>query len=87
MLRKVGDIAEFTELGDYLVAHFSAGMRVRVALGVVTSTDPEILILGEGIGNVDAAFMKKSRKRLQELVERSGILVFASLQRVPGAAV
>ena len=31
-----------------------------------------------GIGNVDAAFMKKSRKRLQELVERSGILVFAS---------
>ncbi|HMS76728.1 ABC transporter ATP-binding protein [Gordonia sp. (in: high G+C Gram-positive bacteria)] len=81
MLRKVDDIAEFTELGDYLempLRTYSAGMRVRVALGVVTSTDPEILILDEGIGNVDAAFMKKSRKRLQELVERSGILVFAS---------
>ncbi len=81
MLRKVDDIAEFTELGDYLempLRTYSAGMRVRVALGVVTSTDPEILILDEGLGNVDAAFMKKSRKRLQELVERSGILVFAS---------
>ena len=29
-----------------------------MALGVVTSTDPEILILDEGIGNVDAAFMR-----------------------------
>jgi ABC-2 type transport system ATP-binding protein len=53
-------------------------MRVRVSLGVVTSIDPEILILDEGIGAVDADFMRKARVRLQELVKRSGILVFAS---------
>ena len=47
-------------------------------MGVVTSIDPEILLLDEGIGAVDAEFMKKARVRLQALVERSGILVFAS---------
>ena len=81
MKRKVDEIAEFTELGEYLsmpLRTYSAGMRVRIALGVVTSIDPEILLLDEGIGNVDAEFMRKARKRLQALVERSGILVFAS---------
>ena len=57
---------------------YSTGMRVRIALGVVTSIDPEILLLDEGIGAVDAEFMRKARKRLSALVERSGILVFAS---------
>lgn len=81
MERKVDEIAEFTELGDYLsmpLRTYSNGMRVRIALGVVTSIDPEILLLDEGIGAVDAEFMRKARKRLQALVERSGILVFAS---------
>ncbi|MDN5757832.1 MAG: ABC transporter ATP-binding protein [Tomitella sp.] len=81
MQSRMDDIAEFTELGDYLsmpLRTYSTGMRVRLAMGVVTSIDPEILLLDEGIGAVDAEFMKKARIRLQELVARSGILVFAS---------
>ena len=81
MERRVDEIAEFTELGDYLampLRTYSTGMRVRLALGVVTSIDPEILILDEGIGAVDAAFLEKARDRLRDLVGRSGILVFAS---------
>ncbi|MEV0029304.1 ABC transporter ATP-binding protein [Nocardia sp. NPDC050793] len=81
MLAKIDEIAEFTELGEYLqmpLRTYSTGMRVRLAMGVVTSIDPEILLLDEGIGAVDAEFMKKARLRLQELVARSGILVFAS---------
>ena len=38
------------------------GMRIRLALGVVTSIDPEILLLDEGIGAVDAAFLEKSQE-------------------------
>jgi ABC-2 type transport system ATP-binding protein len=57
---------------------YSTGMRVRLALGIVTSIDPEILILDEGIGAVDAAFLDKARDRLNDLVRRSGLLVFAS---------
>ena len=56
--------------------HVSEGDRL--ALGVVTSIDPEILLLDEGIGAVDAAFLEKSKKRLRELVDRAGLLVFAS---------
>ena len=81
MVAKVDEIAEFTELGDYLsmpLRTYSTGMRVRLAMGVVTSIDPEILLLDEGIGAVDAEFLKKAQTRLQGLVERSGILVFAS---------
>ncbi len=81
MEARVDEIAEFTELGDYLsmpLRTYSTGMRVRLALGVVTSIDPEILILDEGIGAVDAEFLEKARERLTDLVKRSGILVFAS---------
>jgi ABC-2 type transport system ATP-binding protein len=81
MEARIDEIAEFTELGDYLsmpLRTHSTGMRVRLALGVVTSIDPEILLLDEGIGAVDAAFLERARERLTALVERSGILVFAS---------
>jgi ABC-2 type transport system ATP-binding protein len=81
MESRIDDIAEFTELGDYLqmpLRTYSTGMRVRLALGVVTSIDPEILLLDEGIGAVDAAFMEKARVRLNDLVRRSGLLVFAT---------
>jgi ABC-2 type transport system ATP-binding protein len=81
MQDRVDDIADFSELGDYLsmpLRTYSTGMRVRLALGVVTSIDPEILLLDEGIGAVDAEFLAKARDRLNALVERSGMLVFAS---------
>jgi ABC-2 type transport system ATP-binding protein len=81
MEKRINDIAEFTELGDFLsmpLRTYSTGMRVRLALGVVTSIDPEILLLDEGIGAVDAAFLNKARDRLKDLVKRSGLLVFAN---------
>ncbi len=81
MQDRIDDIAEFTELGDFLslpLRTYSTGMRIRLALGVVTSIDPEILLLDEGIGAVDAAFLEKAKSRLEELVSRAGLLVFAS---------
>ncbi|HEY3753836.1 MAG TPA: ABC transporter ATP-binding protein [Pseudonocardiaceae bacterium] len=81
MEKRVDEITEFTELGDYIqmpLRTYSTGMRVRLALGVVTSINPEILLLDEGIGAVDAAFLDKARDRLVDLVNRSGLLVFAS---------
>ncbi|WP_138761157.1 galactan export ABC transporter ATP-binding subunit Wzt/RfbE [Modestobacter altitudinis] len=81
MEARVEEIADFTELGDFLampLRTYSTGMRVRLALGVVTSIDPEILLFDEGIGAVDAAFLDKARDRLSELVQRAGLLVFAS---------
>ena len=84
------EIAAFTELGDYLampVHTYSAGMRLRLAFAVCTSFEPEILLMDEWLGVGDRAFVEKAQRRLEEFVERAGILVLASqnsglLQRV-----
>jgi ABC-2 type transport system ATP-binding protein/lipopolysaccharide transport system ATP-binding protein len=78
---KIAEIAEFTELGPFLdmpMRTYSAGMQTRLSFAVSTSVEPEILLLDEGIGAGDAAFMAKARERLRSFVERSGILVLAS---------
>lgn len=78
---RIEEIAEFTELGDYLtmpVRTYSAGMRVRLAFAISTSFEHEILLMDEWIGVGDRIFVEKSRRRLEGLVDRSGILVIAS---------
>jgi ABC-2 type transport system ATP-binding protein len=80
---KLPDIAAFSELNDFLnlpVRTYSQGMVARLAFSLVTSVDPEILIIDEGISAGDAEFMQKAQVRLLALVERSNILVLASHQ-------
>jgi ABC-type polysaccharide/polyol phosphate transport system ATPase subunit len=82
--RSAAEIAEFTELGDYLDLPFftySAGMRVRLAFAIATARQPEILLMDEWIGAGDAAFLKKVHARLHALLDRVGILVLASHNR------
>lgn len=78
---KIAEIAEFTELGDYLsvpVRTYSSGMQLRLAFGVATCINPEILLLDEVVGVGDAQFMNKAKKKLEEFVEQSSIMVVAS---------
>ena len=78
---RMAEIAAFTELGDYLampVHTYSAGMRLRLAFAVCTCFDPEILLMDEWLGMGDRAFVAKAQRRLQQFVERAGILVLAS---------
>lgn len=79
--RKMDEIAAFTELGDFLnmpLRTYSAGMHTRLAFAISTSIDPEILLLDEGIGAGDAAFLEKANDRLETFVRRAGIMVLAS---------
>ena len=78
---KFDEIAEFTELGEFLempLRTYSAGMFARLAFAISTSIEPEILLLDEGIGAGDEAFLEKAKKRLDTLIKRAGILVLAS---------
>jgi len=75
------DIADFTELGDYLhvpIRTYSQGMMVRLAFAISTAITPEILILDEMIGAGDAAFLARADLRLKDFIARAGILVVAS---------
>ena len=78
---RMDEIAEFTELGSFLslpLRTYSAGMQTRLSFAVSTCLHPDILLLDEGIGAGDAAFLVKAKQRLEAAVERAGILVFAS---------
>jgi ABC-type polysaccharide/polyol phosphate transport system ATPase subunit len=75
------DIAEFTELGDYLhmpIRTYSTGMMLRLAFAISTAIVPEILILDEMIGAGDAAFLARANERLKLFLGKAGILVIAS---------
>ena len=78
---RMDDIAEFTELGDFLsvpIRTYSTGMQMRLAFAVATSIDPDILLMDEGIGAGDAAFLEKASVRLDEFTNKAAITVLAS---------
>jgi ABC-2 type transport system ATP-binding protein/lipopolysaccharide transport system ATP-binding protein len=74
-------VAEFTELGPFLnlpVRTYSAGMQARLAFAMATCIEPDILLLDEGIGAGDADFLAKANERLDQFIQKAGILVLAS---------
>lgn len=78
---RLDEIAEFTELGDFLdlpIRTYSAGMQMRLAFAVSTSVAPDILLLDEGIGAGDAAFLEKASERLKHFTEQVSIIVLSS---------
>ncbi|WP_316189879.1 ABC transporter ATP-binding protein [Bradyrhizobium sp. SZCCHNS1054] len=77
----IDDIAEVTELGDFLVMPvrtYSSGMILRLAFAISTSITPDILLMDEWIGAGDASFVKKAQARLESLLGRTGILFVCS---------
>jgi lipopolysaccharide transport system ATP-binding protein len=75
------EVVAFADLGefiDYPIKAYSAGMLVRLAFAISTAVTGDILLLDEVIGAGDAAFLQKARQRVNELVERSEIMMLAS---------
>jgi ABC-2 type transport system ATP-binding protein/lipopolysaccharide transport system ATP-binding protein len=78
---KLDEIAEFTELGNFLalpMRTYSAGMFARLAFAVSTAAHNDILLIDEGIGAGDAAFQKKVRQRIENLFDRTSIVILAN---------
>jgi lipopolysaccharide transport system ATP-binding protein len=78
---KIESIARFTNLGEFLdipVRHYSTGMYVRLAFATSTAVDPQILLLDEVMAAGDAAFIESARTRMNDLMERASLVVFAT---------
>jgi ABC-type polysaccharide/polyol phosphate transport system ATPase subunit len=79
--RKIPEIEEFCELGEYLslpVRTYSAGMMMRLGFALVTALDPGVLLMDEGFGAADLRFAERSAERMNEFIGRSRIMVIAS---------
>lgn len=81
ILEKSSEIGALTGLGEFLdmpLRTYSAGMSTRLAFAVSTSIRPDVLLIDEGIGAGDAAFLAQAKERMQNFIADVGILVLAS---------
>lgn len=77
----LADALEFSELGDFLDVAFlkySKGMQVRLCLSIISARPCDLLILDEVFDGADAFFQKKISKRILNLIEESGAVLFVS---------
>ena len=75
------DIINFSELGDFInlpVRTYSSGMLLRLSFSIVTSLEPQILLMDEGIGVGDMQFTNAAQARLDSFYKKLDILVVAS---------
>jgi lipopolysaccharide transport system ATP-binding protein len=75
------EIAEFTDLGEYLnmpLRSYSSGMQMRLSFAVSTCVDADVLLMDEWLSVGDTNFQEKAAIRLSNLIEKTPILIIAS---------
>ncbi|MBW8880278.1 MAG: ABC transporter ATP-binding protein [Asticcacaulis sp.] len=81
VLERLDEIVDFSELGPYIdmpVKTYSAGMQARLVFAVATTLDPDVLLLDEWIGAGDQSFHEKAKGRMNEILEKSRVMVLAT---------
>lgn len=78
LMPEIIDFAEIEEFMEEPLRTYSAGMRARIGLAVASAVGPELLLIDEVLGAGDAAFRKKSAKRIREMVNDAGSVVIVS---------
>jgi lipopolysaccharide transport system ATP-binding protein len=79
--KKIDEIIEFAELGDFInlpVRTYSSGMLLRLAFTLSTSISADILIMDEWLSVGDEDFKDRAEERLSKMVDRAEILIIAS---------
>ena len=75
------DIVEFSELQQFMdvpVKNFSSGMISRLAFGIATIGQPELLIVDEVLSVGDFRFQEKCETRIQNMLNSGTTLLFVS---------
>lgn len=81
MKKHFDEIVDFSELQDFLdmpVKNYSSGMQARLAFAISTVIKPDILIVDEVLSVGDAAFQRKCKNRMNEIIQGSSTLLFVS---------
>ena len=78
---RMEEIKEFSELGDYIympLRTYSSGMVMRLAFSIATSIKNDIVVLDEWLSAGDEDFQVKAKKRLDQFIKDTPLLVLAS---------
>lgn len=79
--KMIPQVEDFAELGDFMkvpIKSYSSGMKVRLAFGIITCVDSEILLIDEIVNVGDAQFMEKAKRQMKKLVGQSEFLVLST---------
>ena len=79
--RRLDEIIEFSELGDFIdnpVRTYSSGMYMRLAFSIAINVDAEILLIDEILAVGDQHFQDKCFKKLTELKESDKTIVIVT---------
>jgi len=74
----IDDVIAFSELEDFMqtpLKHYSSGMKSKLGFAIVSSVNPDILILDEVFAAGDKKFREKSEKRIRELYKNSTMIL------------
>jgi ABC-type glutathione transport system ATPase component len=72
------DFAELGEFGDQPLSTYSSGMQARLAFSVITTLEPEVLVLDEALATGDAGFAEKCKRHIRKLCTSGCTTVVAS---------
>ena len=81
IMRRLPQIQEFSELGDFFeqpISSYSTGMLMRLGFSVAMQIEPEILLIDEVLAVGDAEFQEKSGAALRERIHGGTTVVFVS---------
>jgi homopolymeric O-antigen transport system ATP-binding protein len=75
------EIINFADIGEFIdlpMRMYSTGMWARLAFAISAFLHGNILLIDEVFATGDAQFQSHAIRRMQEIVERAGIVVFVS---------
>ena len=81
MAARFDEIAAFADIGEFInqpVKTYSSGMFVRLAFAVQALLDRDILLVDEALAVGDASFQRRCYRRIDELKERGGSVLFVT---------
>ena len=80
-LSKVGEIIDFSELGEFInapIRTYSSGMIARLGFSVAVATEPDVLIIDEILSVGDMNFRRKCVDKIWDYKNRGKTMFFCS---------
>lgn len=85
MRERAGEIAQWAELNEFIdlpLRTYSSGMAAKLAFATATDSTSEIILIDEILSVGDAAFVEKSKSRINQILKGDAAVVLVSHDEV-----